>query len=149
LAAAASQVDFPILTPSRLGEPSQVFLDEVDGHAVVTLLYPSSDLLPSTAETGVGLLVTEFGGTFEPFVEKLVRPGQAQRLVIDGRPAIWVQGPHTIFYERPDGEVGNTSPRLAASTMVVSRLGTTIRLEGAFPREAAVGLVQSLEPVPE
>ena len=115
-----------------------------NGHPVFTLVYDPRPGLPRAPETTVGLLVTEFAGRFAPYIEKQVSTGQAEQLTVDGQPALWVHGPHTLLYQDDAGEVRTSESRLAANTLVVSRGGTTIRLEGGFDQATAVDLANSL-----
>ena len=144
LEAARAQAASPILVPQTLGDPDGVYVMMANGHPVVTLVYGPRPGLPKAPETTVGLLVTELTGRFAPYIEKQVSTGQAERLTVDGQPALWVQGPHTLLYEDDAGEVHTSESRLAANTLVVSRGGTTIRLEGAFDQATAIGLANSL-----
>jgi hypothetical protein len=146
LEAAAASVPFRIFVPTAAGTSPAVFEDTIANREVVSLVYPPGGDLPASDITGVGLLVTEFQGSITPFIGKLTGQG-GQAVTVDGRIALWIQGPHELFYEVTRGEVANAEPRLAANTLVVSRDGTTIRLEGAFDRDTAVRLAESLEPV--
>jgi hypothetical protein len=83
----------------------------------------------------------------EPFIDKVVSANQARRFSIDGRPALWVEGAHTIFFDEGGDRVGSSQARLAANTLVVTRGNTTIRLEGAFDEATAIKLAESLEPL--
>lgn len=134
----------PIAVPAELGEPDAVFASTANGHPIVTLVYSPRPGLPAAPQTTVGLLVTEFAGRFAPYIEKQVGPGQAERITVAGQPALWVDGPHTLIYADQGGDVTTSRSRLAASTLIVSRDGTTIRLEGAFDQATAVRLAESL-----
>lgn len=143
LAEARRLVASPIVVPGELGEPDAVFTSTYNG-PVVTLVYSPRPGLPAAPHTTVGLLITEFAGRFAPYIEKQVGPGQAERITVGGQPALWVDGPHTLIYADESGDVTTSRSRLAASTLIVSRNGTTIRLEGAFDQATAVRLAESL-----
>jgi hypothetical protein len=134
----------PLFVPTELGDPNAVYAGTANGHPVFTVVYHARPGLPAAPQTSVGLLVTEFAGRFAPYIEKQVGPGQAKRISIGGQPALWIEGPHTLIYADQAGDVSTSRSRLAANTLVVSRGGTTIRLEGAFDQATAVRLARSL-----
>jgi hypothetical protein len=145
LAAAVDAVPYTVFVPSTLGEPSQVALDTVIGRPVLSLVYGPRPGLPDTTVPGVGLLVTEFGGRIDTMFEKIVHSNQAQRVTVGGWPAIWIEGPHEIFVV-DGGEVVHSSGRLAASTLLLTSGGTTIRLEGDFDQATAIAIAEGLVP---
>jgi hypothetical protein len=146
LAAAVEAVPFTVFVPSTLGEPDEAALDSVDGRPVLSLVYRARPGLPATSVSGVGLLVTEFGGRIDTMFEKIVRSNQAQRVTVGGWPAIWIEGPHEIFVV-DGGEVVHSSARLADSTLLLTNGGTTIRLEGSFDQATAIAIAEGLVPV--
>jgi len=141
------EVPFQVFVPTAVEGPPQVFTDWVAGRRVLSLVYPAQAGLPPTPGTEIGLLVTEFAGSVEPFIDKVVSANQARRFSIDGRPALWVEGAHTIFFDEGGDRVGSSQARLAANTLVVTRGNTTIRLEGAFDEATAIKLAESLVPL--
>jgi hypothetical protein len=145
LTAAVEAMPFTVFVPSTLGEPDEVALDTVDDRPVLSLVYRPRPGLPATTVPGVGLLVTEFGGRINTMFEKIVHSNQAQRVTVGGWPAIWIEGPHEIFYV-DGGEVVHSSGRLADSTLLLTNGGTTIRLEGAFDQATAIALAEGLVP---
>jgi len=143
---ALGDIGFEVFAPALApGEPA-AYVATVDGRRVVSLVYPPAADLPADAGSGVGLLVTEFAGSVEPSISKLVESGQAERFGLDGHPAMWIEGPHTVFFDDGQG-TAISEPRLTGNTLVLTRDGTTIRLEGSFRRATAVALARSLVPL--
>jgi hypothetical protein len=103
--------------------------------------------LPRARTTRLGLLVSEFRGDIHPdFVGKLAGPGtRIERLTIDGRPAIWIEGAqHFFFYRAPDGNIVEDELRLAQNVLLLERGPLLVRLEGALDRAQAVEIARSL-----
>ena len=113
----------------------------------VSLAYRPRPGLPRARTTRLGLVVSEFRGDIHPaLVGKLAGPGtRIERLAVDGRRAIWIEGaPHLFFYRDPSGNVVEGELRLAQNVLLLERGRLLVRLEGAFPRERAVAIARSL-----
>ena len=147
LTAIQAEVNFDIRVPEVLGAPDRVYLDRSTGADVVSLVYEPRGDLPEAKETGVGLLIMEFEGSVPgAFIKKTAGVDSRLRLVdLDGRTAYWVSGaPHPILYRDADGEVRESTARLAANTLLFSSGGLTIRIEGDIPLGRALAIARSL-----
>lgn len=145
---ARDQIAFEPLVPGRLGTPDSVYLREPPSGGELSLAYRPCPGLPRARPTRLGLLVSEFRGDIHPdFVGKLAGPGtRIERLSVEGRPAIWIEGAqHFFFYRGPKGNIVEDELRLAQNVLLLERGRILIRLEGAFGRAKAVAIARSLE----
>jgi hypothetical protein len=96
----------------------------------------------------VRLLVTQFPGRVgDPaLVKKLA--GQSTHVdlfTLDGDAALWLEGgPHAVLFVAPDGTIRDDGGWLAGNTLLVSRDGVTIRVEGELARADAVDVVRAM-----
>ena len=144
LRAAEAEAGFPI---KQLGSrPGGIWIDDIEGIVVVSLVYPPSAHLPAT-RSGVGALLQEFAATFDEqtVMGKLAGPDVTiERVSVGGHAGLWLRGEHGIF-------VGNRSrlqfapSRLAANALVWEAEGVTYRLESSLERAAAVALAETME----
>jgi hypothetical protein len=159
LAAASDRLAFVPLVPADPGEPDAVYTSDATRGGELTLAYrPGPGLprapttrpgLPRAPTTRLGLLVTEFRGDFHPdFLGKLAGPGtRIERLRVDGRPAIWIEGAeHFFFYRDEHGNIVERELRLAQNVLLVEYGRVLVRLEGAFHRQRAIEIARSLRP---
>jgi len=144
---APDRLAFEPLVPTELGDPDSVYVREPPSGGELSLAYRPRPGLPRARTTPYGLLVSEFRGDIHPdLVGKLAGPGtRIERLRIDGRPAIWIEGaPHFFFYRDPDGNVVEGELRLAQNVLLLERGRLLVRFEGAFGRERAIAIARSL-----
>jgi hypothetical protein len=149
LAAAADRLAFVPLVPADPGEPDAVYTSGAARGGELALAYRPGPGLPRASTTRLGLLVTEFRGDFHPdFVGKLAGPGtRVERLRVDGRPAIWIEGAqHFFFYRDEHGNIVERGLRLAENVLLVEHGSVLVRLEGAFDRRRAIAVARSLRP---
>jgi hypothetical protein len=149
LAEASRRVGFAVRLPKSNGftQPDGVSVNTPPPDGEVTLTYGPRADLPASAETGVGLLLTEFKATMEEgFFGKTAEPGTTiEALSVHGQPAFWLSGaPHAFFYQTPDGNVFPDTLRLATNTLVWQAGDVTLRLEGQISRDRAVAIATSL-----
>ncbi len=149
LAEARARVSFPILLPSLpdLGAPDEVYVGEPPAGGQVALVYRARPGLPPAAETGPGLLLTQFRGGVEPaFVKKFIEPGtRLEGVSVAGAQGYWIEGrPHLFTYRDAGGRVGEERIRLAGNTLLWERGGVTFRLESALSRDEALRIAASL-----
>jgi len=142
---AQSRVGFTILVPAKLGPPDAVWVRDDEG-GVVTLVYRPGPGMPGQAPSGVGLLVTEFRATAQPFIEKFVGPDTVVTPVrVGGANGYWITGaPSAIAYTLPDGSIVGETLRLAGPTLVFERGDLSVRIEGAPAWANAVAVAESL-----
>jgi hypothetical protein len=169
LAAASDRLAFVPLLPADPGEPDAVYTSGATRGGELALAYRPRPGLPRASTTGLrlprapttrpglprvsttrlGLLVTEFRGDFHPdFVGKLAGPRtRIERLRVDGRPAIWIEGAqHFFFYRDEHGNIVERELRLAQNVLLVEYGRVLVRLEGAFHRQRAIAIARSLRP---
>ncbi len=147
LADAQSHVRFHVLVPAALGDPDEVYFLEPPAGGEVSLVYFERPAVPQTAQTGVGLLLTEFRGDLEPgFFGKGLGPGT--RLVevrVRGVTGYWIEGmPHLFFYRDSSGNVRDETLRLAANTLIWEEAGVTVRIESSLRQDQALRIAESL-----
>jgi hypothetical protein len=150
LTEAARRAAFDVLVPERLGAPDSVWYSEFPAGGRVSLVYRPREGLPPTRETGVGLLVTEFRGDFDPdFIGKFApQATRVEHLTVGGASAIWFEGgPHEVLFRAPDGQVIPDTIRLAGNTLLLERGNVLVRLEGTLSRDEAVAIAESFDPV--
>jgi hypothetical protein len=146
---ARRQVAFAVSVPSApgLGSPDAVYVRRARGLESVSLVYRPSTGLPAVDDASVGLLVSEYSGTAEPYFEKLIDAGEpVTQVTVDGQwPGLYFSSPHQILVRSPDGLVHEDGPRLAAPTLVWVRDGVTYRLEAAVDLEQALAVASSMQ----
>jgi hypothetical protein len=147
LEAATQRLAFEPLVPADPGEPEAVYVHERAPGGELSLTYRPRLGLPRSRTTDLGLLVTEIRGDLTPeFFGKLAGPdSDIQRLRIDGERAVWIEGAeHFFFYRGPNGDIVENELRLAQNVLLLERGPLLVRLEGAFDRERAVEIAESL-----
>jgi hypothetical protein len=146
LAEARARVAFPVAVPTALGSPDEVYTGDLPAGGQLTLVYFPTAALPEARETGVAVLLTQFRGESEPFIQKgLPQGARLTPTTVNGRTAYWIEGvPHVLFLRDPSGEIQQDRSRLAANTLLWEQGGITYRLESALSREAAVRIAESL-----
>ena len=149
LAEARTRVRYQVLTPTlpALGAPDEVYYGPVPVFGQVSLVYYPRPGLPQTAQTGVGLLLTQFRGSVAPeFFGKLVGPDtRIEQVMVNGAPGYWIEGrPHTVFYRDATGVVSDERVRLAANVLLWEQDGLTLRLESALSKGEALRIAESV-----
>lgn len=145
-AAAQEVVDFPLRTPvvPRLGTP-RVFVRETPVPAV-SFVYPPGPGVPRSQETGVGMLLTEFRGRYEPALVKKVSTTSTVEPVDLHDGGYWLEGrPHSVLFRDPDGDITEDRIRLAGNTLIWEDNGVSYRLEADLEKAEALALARSLE----
>ena len=144
-------VSFPILSPdiSQFGLPDAVYAGTAPPGGRVSLVYRARDGLPLTAETGVGLVLTQFRGEFVPYIQKVIGQGtQIERVTVNGRQGLWIEGqPHTVIFRDSSGQVREDRSRLAAKTLLWEQDGLTLRLESSLSRDEALRIAERVGPL--
>jgi hypothetical protein len=116
------------------GEPDEVRLRRGTPGGEVSLLYGD-------------VVVTEFRGDLVPeYLGKIAgQSTRVERLTVEGRRAIWIEGaPHLFFYRAPGGGYAERPLLVAANVLLLERGDVLVRLEGRFSRDEAMRLAQSL-----
>lgn len=135
LALAHTQVTFPILLPTYppdLGAPDGVFVQELEGRAVVLVwLQPGKPGQVRMSLTQIG------GGLF--FDKRGVR--QIEETYVNGEWALWLDGPHTL--QTHDGDQ-KPQRMVEGHVLLWEADGVTYRLETDLPLAEARKVAESL-----
>jgi hypothetical protein len=137
LAQARELADFPLRLPRGLGEPTNVRVigDDKDEARVVSMAFASPH---------GEVRVDQFNGGLSPMFSKFASGAGVHHVTVSGLAAVWVDGPHVVIYDDPDGTMREESARLAGSTLIWERDGTTYRVEGSLTQGQAVEIAESL-----
>ena len=148
LETARERVAFPLRLPALPGleAPDEVYLNTAPAGGVVSLLYEPRPALPEARDTGIGLLLTQFRGTAEPFIQQGLPAGaRLEPVSVGGARGYWIEGaPHVLIYRDERGAVHEERARLAGNTLLWERDGITYRLEAALARDDAIAVAVSL-----
>jgi hypothetical protein len=150
LAEARSRVTWPVVVPSGLGQPDEVYLQaglDAPSLGEVSLVFGPRPGIPVSGETGVSVLVTEARGTVnESFFGKTVGPGTTvEPVTVSGHQGWWISGqPHVFFFDDASGNARLETLRLATNTLIIDEGGTIVRIEGDLTRQQALDLAASL-----
>jgi hypothetical protein len=142
LAEASRRVSFPVrlpTIPADLGPPDYVFLQDLDGAALVLVwLDPASPERP---------LLSLHTLSSEAFALKMIYGEETERLAeteVSGEAALWVRGPHLLQVGR-GGNVDLAPVRIVSgNTLIWTADGLTYRLECDLPLEEALRVAESL-----
>jgi hypothetical protein len=123
LAEARDRVTFSLRVPGLpgLGDPDLVYLAEPPTGGAVTFLYRGRDGFPADPATNVGLIVTQFRADIGPEIfEKLLNSGvRVTAARVGDQDAWWIAGGnHFFFYRDAQGNVVDTTLRLAGDTLI-------------------------------
>jgi hypothetical protein len=138
---------FEVVVPAALGEPDEVYLDAHAGDGFVSLLWRARTGLPEATETGAGAVLTLFRARpDEDFIIKKLagQDVEVTRVVVNGAPGFWIEGPHTVFVITEDGRFIEDRARTAGNTLLWSRGAVTLRLESAVGLRRALAIARSV-----
>ncbi len=139
LAEARAAVDLPIRLPSYppdLGQPEAVFVQDLEGEAVVLVWLAPDD--PTRVQLSLHILASS------TLTEKMLknRPVSLEFTTVNGREAVWTTGPY--FVVARNGFF--TETRLVTGHVLIwFEDNLTYRLETDQPLEEAVRMAESLE----
>ncbi len=124
--------------PADLGQPDQVFTQDLGGQAVVLGWSKPKD------ETTPRMVLYEL--TSDVMGQKALRDTtQLQETTVNGRPAAWVRGPYALEIRGVRNRPETTIRRLVdGNTLVWEEGGITYRLETTLSLEEAVRIAESL-----
>ena len=145
---ARARVAFPILVPDdpALGAPDEVYVTSEFPGGQVFLVYGERAGMPSAAETGAAVLVSEFAGDLErEILRKTIGPGSELEAVnVNGRRGFWIEGaPHEVFLLDRHGRPIPDTLRLSGNVLLWERGGVTLRLESALGKQDALDIASS------
>ena len=156
LAEARETVDFPVLLPTLAGfdQPDEIYLSGWGDSTMLSFVYLPGPNLPSSQQTGVGALLTEFRGSPE---RNLIMKGlhddedgvnRLQAVSVDGQPGFWISGVPHAFYVCPDrGDCREVPYRLASNVLLWEQSGLTLRLESSLSSEESLAIASSVHVV--
>jgi hypothetical protein len=136
LEAAQARASFPIrlpVFPADLGTPERVFMQEDGLMAILVWTDPADPQKArlSLHEIGPGSILV---GKFEPRV--------IQETQVNGRYAVWVEGPYLVRLTSGSIEFRRT---VEGNTLIWEEQGITYRLETDLSLEEAIKIAESLE----
>lgn len=141
-------VDFAVVAPGGLDDVDpEVYLNTFEGAPVVSLLYPASNGLPEIGETGVGLLLMQIdasGNTSMFIAKRASAESPPQPVTVDGVEGLWIRGGVLMI---DAGDPFWTYERRSGNVLVWEQGGITYRMESNLPRDDAIAVVESLEPI--
>jgi hypothetical protein len=144
---AMTQTGLPDPTPALLGDPHSIHVVEPPDAGQILLVYSQSDLLPKSAVTGVGALVSVMPATIEEgfFRKTLGDTSTVQSVDVDGAPGYWIEGsPHQLLFDFGEDEVLPDTLRLATNTLLWERGDHVYRLEADIDLDTALRIAASV-----
>jgi hypothetical protein len=150
LPAASNTVKWHLLVPSSLGPPDEVYLQlPADGppQGEVTLVYSARPGIPTSAQTGVAVLVTEARGSVNTdfFGKTLGQDTTMDPVTVAGHKGYWFAGtPHVFVFIDGAGNPRYETSRLASNTLLLDVGGTIVRIEGDLTKAQALEIAASL-----
>jgi hypothetical protein len=144
LAEAQAQADFAIRVPAELGTPDEVRVADGEPPRVVSLIYRAGPGRPAADSSGIAIRIDEFAGTLSPVYEKY--GAEVVRTPIDSSPGIWVPRPHVLLYIDRSSSFREEAARMSAQTLIWQVGATTLRMEGDFTKDEAIGIARSTLP---
>lgn len=138
---AQAAAPFALVAPRALGPPDEVYRSTLVPAGEVNFVYDT--------RSRQAVLISQFrrARPGRIGVEKLVAEATAvEHLRVNGRPAIWIGGPHLLWYRRPSATPGaDSAVWLAGSVLIVELEHTLVRIELEGSKEQAVRIAESLE----
>lgn len=134
LAGAQRAVGLPLVLPPLDRKPARVYvLDD----AVATV--------PLQAH-GQVVLLSEFGGTDEAYLKKLVGSSTSvEPLRVRGELGLWIEGaPHTLTYVDPSGRFRERPILIRGNVLLWLHGPLTLRLEGKLTKAQAIELARRI-----
>jgi hypothetical protein len=131
--------DFQIRVPDAadLELPDYVLLDPMVPGGQVALVYLPGPGLPEIGDTGLGMVITQFGGRVDG-VKELESGQLPEPVTFEGQFGYWIEGPHRFVVIDRDGQDHEVRAVLVGSTLLWTRDGVVYRIESALDREAAL-----------
>lgn len=150
LSNAKGAVKWQVRVPSNLGQPDEVYLQLLPfgpPQGEVTLVYSGRPGIPTSGQTGVGVLITEARGAVNAdfFGKMLGSDATLEAVTVAGHQGYWISGaPHGFFLIDPDGNTRDETFRLATNTLLIDDGGTIVRIEGDLTKAQALQIFASL-----
>jgi hypothetical protein len=149
LAEAQERVPYRILVPNvpELGPPDAVYLRAGNFAEQVTLLWRARPGLPRAAQTGVGLLLTQFQASVDvEYLKKITfEATKLEFLTVNDGNAFWIAGaPHQVSLLNREGQLVPETIRLAGNVLLWEQGDLTLRIESGLTKEEAVRVATSV-----
>lgn len=149
LAKAQARVPFRILLPhvSDLGPPDAVYLRSGNFAEQVTLLWRARPGLPRAAQTGVGLLLTQFRASVDAdYLKKITFESTRLEFTdVNGGDGFWIAGPpHQIALLDRSGDLLPETIRLAGNVLLWEQGDLTLRIEADISKAQALRIASSV-----
>jgi hypothetical protein len=144
---AMARTGLPDPTPAVLGAPHSIHVVEPPSSGQVVLVYAQSDLLPKSAVTGVGALVSVMPAKIEEgfFQKTLGATSTVESVDVDGARGYWIEGePHELMFDFGDDNVLPDTFRLATNTLLWQRGDHVYRLEADIDLDTALRIAASV-----
>jgi hypothetical protein len=146
---ARTEAGFDLLVPGdeRLGEPDEVYVSQLYPGVAASFVYHAGVEIPETEQTGVGVLLTQFQGTLNPgtYGKGVPEGVSVEYLEVNGHDAYWLSGkPHTLYYAREGGVLGQQDIRMAGNTLLWQHGDITLRLESALDLDTVLDIAGSM-----
>jgi len=133
---AQEAVRFPLKVPAYpadLGPPDRVFLQDLDGDAVILVwLQPDQ---PDQARLALFELTSQFIG-------RKSEPKLLDETTVNRQRALWMEGPHMLQFL--DGRDYGSGRLVTGNVLLWTQNGITYRLESGVEMEEAVKIAESL-----
>ena len=140
---------------ARLGLGEPITIARARRAAGFTALFPAGATTAYLAHDVPGgrismlagpVLITEFRGTAQPFIFKLLGPGtKAAPTRVNGAQGIYISGaPHEVLFQTSNGEVRSDRVRLAGNVLIWQQGPLIVRIEGTHTLAEALTLARSL-----
>jgi hypothetical protein len=148
IAEAMSQTGLPDPAPTLLGAPQSIHVVLPPASGQIVLVYSPSDLLPQSAVTGVGALVSVLPAHIEEgfFRKTLGTEATVRSVDLGDVSGYWIEGsPHQVMFEIGADQVQPDTLRLATNTLLWERDGFVYRIEADISLETAVRIANSVK----
>ena len=92
------------------------------------------------------VLITEFRGTAQPFIFKLIGPSTSPKVTrVNGTEGIYLSGaPHEVLFQASNGQIRTDRVRLAGNVLIWQQGPVIVRIEGARTLGGALAIARSL-----
>lgn len=142
-------------TGARLGLGEPIALARARHAAGFTALLPAHATAAYLAHDVPGgrisvlagrVLITEFRGTAQPFIFKLIGPGTRPTVTrVNGAQGIYLSGaPHEVLFQASNGQIRTDRVRLAGNVLIWQQGPVIVRIEGTPTLRDALALARSL-----
>lgn len=142
---AMDRTGLPDPSPTLLGDPFSVHVDQPPSSGQIVVVYAPSELVPQSPVTGTGALVSVMPARIqEGFFRKTLGETATVRPVdVGGDAGYWIEGsPHELMFEFGDEVLPDTF-RLATNTLLWQHGDLVYRLEADIDLGTAVRIARS------